>query len=116
MAFINILRLGGFRLFADYMFLPFGIFVGVFGTTLGTIPRCAFASDEFIATPLASFGDFNSATHPFLRFSSVNILLNVRNRVQWCANMCKLSTTLQNALTGLTDLLQIGYKNTGKKG
>lgn len=27
-----------------------------------------FASDEFIATPLASLGDFNSATHPFFTF------------------------------------------------
>lgn len=52
----------------------------------------------------------------FLRFNSVNILLKVCKRVQWCATMCKSSTTLRHSLTGLTDLLQIGYKNTCKKG
>ena len=50
------------------MLLSLGIFVSVFRATLGTISRCAFASDELVATPLASLGDFNSATHPFFTF------------------------------------------------
>jgi len=40
----------------------------------------------------------------------------VSHRVSQRLMVSQKSTTLRHALTGLTDLLQIGYKNTGKKG
>ncbi len=79
------------------MFLSLGILIGVFCTTLGTIPRCAFAGGENRMTPLAGLGDFNSATHSIYAVISVNILLKVCKGVQWCATMCKSSTTLQSS-------------------
>lgn len=96
------------------MLLSLGVFVGVFGTTLGTVSRCAFAGDERVATPLAGFGNFNSATHLIYAFISVNILLKVSKGVQWCATVCKSSTTLHLCQSRLAHEIQSRYKN-GRK-
>ena len=66
-----------FLLFTRYMLFSLGILIGVFCTTFGTIPRGAFAGGENRMTPLASLGDFNSATHSIYAVISVNILLKV---------------------------------------
>ena len=79
------------------MLFSLGILVGMFGTTLATISRGAFAGGENRMTPLAGLGDFNRATHSIYVVISVNILLKVSNRVYWCLRVSKSSTT---SLTG----------------
>ncbi len=104
----------GFLLFTRYMLFSLGILVGMFGTTFGAIPRCAFAGGENRMTPLAGLGDFNSATHSIYAVISVNILLKVSNRVYWRLRVSKSSTTSLTGQPRLSGEIQPRYKN-GRK-
>lgn len=61
--FISLFRRKRLLLLSLHMLFSASIFIGMFGTSLATIPRCAFAGDEGRMTPLANILNFNSTAH-----------------------------------------------------